>query len=261
MINTIKYNNKDIRFSNQGNGQVVVLLHGFLESLDIWESFANKLAEKYKVICIDLPGHGKSAIQSQDQSIELMADIVKIVLEHLQITHCIIAGHSMGGYVAMAFLDKYPEMLRGVSLINSTPFADNETKKAARELMIDDINNSGFVKVCKNHVPKTFASDNASKYIQQIGFGKIIALNTPVEGAISAINAMKNRKDYQETLKNTDIPFLYIAGEKDNFIPASTLNHIKFPRNTTIIKCKKSGHQSYIEQEDKVLQAFYEFII
>jgi len=98
------------------------------------------------------------------------------------------------------------------------------------------------------------------KFVKKIGFGKIIALNTPDEGIIAAINGMKNRKNYSDLLKNTKLPFLYIIGKKDNFIPSNILNHFDVPENTTIGILDNSGHQGYIEEEEKSLEFVSDFL-
>jgi len=260
MIKNIDFQNTTIRFEDKGEGKTVVLLHGYLESLDIWDSFADELSENYRVITIDLLGHGKSGVVSETHSMELMADAVFEVVKYLEIEKCTLIGHSMGGYVAMAFLEKYETYLEGLSLFHSTPLSDSEPTKILREKTISEIRNGKKIEICKNHVPKTFAKNNTEKYIQEIGFGKIIALNTPDEGIIAALNGMKQRKNRVELLKNTKIPFLYILGKKDNFIPSNILSHFELPCSATIGVLDNSGHQGYIEEKNKSLKIVSNFL-
>ena len=96
---TIKFQKKNIFFTDEGKGKAIVLLHGFTESLKIWSGFASKLAEKYRVITIDLPGHGKSDCIASIHTMEVMADAVFTVLKNLKVGKCLMIGHSMGGYV------------------------------------------------------------------------------------------------------------------------------------------------------------------
>ena len=110
-----------------------MLLHGFLETSKIWEPFINQLSLRRQVICIDLPGHGKTGIFGDVHTMELMADVVNAVLTELNISRATILGHSMGGYVSLAFAEKYPEKISGIVLLNSTPEADSEEKRINRD--------------------------------------------------------------------------------------------------------------------------------
>src|SRR5690606_4982303 len=117
----------------KGTGNPLVLLHGFLESSKIWEPFIPGLSVKRQVICIDLPGHGRSGLLGEVHSMELMADVVKAVLDHLEINSATLLGHSMGGYVSLAFCEKFPNSAAGVVLMNSTPQEDSAEKKLNRD--------------------------------------------------------------------------------------------------------------------------------
>ena len=260
MLQTIPYKNTTLRFYEEGRGYPIILLHGYLESLDIWENFSDELSKEYRVISIDLLGHGKSGIIDEIHTMEMFADAVFTILEHLQIKKCTIIGHSMGGYVTLSFLDKYSEYLDAFSLFHSTPLPDNELKKSQRDSIISEIKNKKKIIVCKAHVPQTFSKENLSKFVREIGFAKIIAINTPEEGIISALKGMKERKNYSELLKRTNLPFLYFLGMKDNFISAKILNHFKTPVNSTIISLKYSGHQGYIEEKELTVKATLEFM-
>lgn len=260
MIKNLIFQNKNIRYSIEGEGNVLTILHGYLESIDLFENIAKKLAKKYQVILIDLPGHGKTDNFEQSHSMDFMAEVVFQVLKEENIEKCTLIGHSMGGYVTLSFLNKYPEILNGISLFHSTPFADNEPKKAARDIAIEDIKSGKKIKVCKEHPPKTFANENIEKFVQEIGFAKIIALNTSETGIILALEGMKNRRDYSKLLENTDLPFLFVVGEKDNFIPSNIPNFIKFPQKTSIVKLKDSGHQGFIEEEENSIDAIDKFV-
>ena len=127
-----EYNNSKIRYKDQGNGKPIVLLHGYLESLDIWHNFAEKLAGKYRVISLDIPGHGSSDVIAETHTMDLMADIVHSLLSHQEINKCLLVGHSMGGYVTLAFADKYMDRLDGFILFHSSPFPDTDDKKDQR---------------------------------------------------------------------------------------------------------------------------------
>lgn len=111
MYNTIDFNNTTIRFKDEGKGPVIVLLHGCLETLEIWNDFSTELAEHCRVVSIDLPGHGKSGVFGKLHSMELLAQTIKSVMDHLNTGKYFMVGHSLGGYIALAFLELFPECL------------------------------------------------------------------------------------------------------------------------------------------------------
>ena len=260
MLKTIEFQNINVRFEDIGLGKTIILLHGYLESLDIWSDFSSKLSKNYRVISIDLLGHGKTGIISTVHSMELMADTVFEVIKILKIEKCTLIGHSMGGYVALAFLEKYENFLEGFSLFHSTPLADSKSKKGMRDQAIIEINNGGKIKHCKKHATLTFAKDNVEKFVKEIGFGKIIALKTTDEGITAAIKGMKERKNQEKLLKNTKVPVLYILGKKDIFIPSNILSHFELPTSATVSILENSGHQGYIEEPKRSLDIVSNFL-
>ena len=134
----IHYNGGKIYYSDTGEGEIIVLLHGYLETSEIWSGFAGKLAKKFRIISVDLPGHGLSKVYSESHTMEFMAGAVKVLLENLNIKKVFLTGHSLGGYVALAFLELYPGMLTGYCLFHSHPFTDRpETiEKRDREIKV-----------------------------------------------------------------------------------------------------------------------------
>lgn len=259
MYSKVKFSGKQIAYQDQGQGFPVVLLHGYLESLAVWEKFAQKLASTNRVIAIDLPGHGNSEIISSAHSMQTMAESVNAVLEFLNVQQCFMIGHSMGGYVTMEFLNNFPEKLKGICLFHSTPYADTEEKKTIRNRMIEAIEAGKHVQLAKEHVEKTFAKENIEKFVQEIGFLKIIAINTKPLGNIAALKGMRERKDLSTLLKLTPIPSLWIFGAKDNFISTDIIEKNKF-KNTEIEILENSGHQGYIEEEEKSLNITRKFL-
>ncbi len=122
-----------LNFERKGNGkETLVLLHGFMENLSIWSDMEPHLSDNFSLLKIDLPGHGQSEIIAEVQTMELMAEEVKKVLDHENITKIHLLGHSMGGYVSLAFAEKYPEYLKSLTLFFSTYFPDDAEKKEQR---------------------------------------------------------------------------------------------------------------------------------
>ncbi len=260
MISTLKVESK-IRYKEVGKGDTIVLLHGYLESLKIWNGIAKELKKNYRVIAIDLPGQGHSSISRDIQTMETMAYEVKLVLEHLKVRKCFMIGHSMGGYVTMAFLANYPSMLSGISLFHSTPYADTEEKKTIRDRTIELLKNGKKNQLYSTHFNKIFADDNVEKMQHRIERLKERVEKTPTEYIISVLEGMKLRLDHSELLANTDKAVLYIIGKKDNFIPFNILDNLKLPEKHEILTLENSGHMGMYEEKEKSIEAISKFIV
>jgi pimeloyl-ACP methyl ester carboxylesterase len=261
MLKKISYKNTTIRYDDGGDGIPLVFLHGYLESLNIWDDFVCKLSEKFRIIAIDIPGHGESGIIDEIHTMEQMADVVKYVLNALKIEKCLLIGHSMGGYVTLAFLEKYPEMLYGFCLFHSKPQADTEAVKLNRMREIELIREGKKNDIINTNIPKAFATENIEKFHEELTYSKKIALQTQNEGIIALLKGMMIRKNREEVLKDTNIPFLYILGKKDNYIPYEIIiKSTKLPKHTTILTLENSGHMGFFEEKIKCQHAISDFI-
>lgn len=249
MDSYIIFQNTQIQFTTAGEGDTIVLLHGFLESLDIWKNFSAHLCLNFNVISIDLPGHGKSPCIAESHSMDLMAEAVKTVLDYLKIRTCILIGHSMGGYVTMAFAEKYPEILNGFCLFHSQAGADSEEAKINRERTIQLIekNRMGFIQM---FIPDLFAPANRKKLDTAIQLLKKQAADTPKEGIVAALRGMKVRPDRRFVLETTKHPVLFILGKEDSRIPVDdALKQTMLPNRCEIQILADVGHMGYIEAE------------
>ncbi|HLA56688.1 MAG TPA: alpha/beta fold hydrolase, partial [Flavobacterium sp.] len=148
-MKTLHYKNISINYSDTGKGTAVVLLHGFLENAKMWDDFVPELSKKYRVITIDLLGHGQTDSLGYVHSMEDNADAVHAVLSELRVRKAIFAGHSMGGYVALAYAELYPEFMKGLALVNSTSKADSAERKENRDRAIKAVkqNYTNFVRL------------------------------------------------------------------------------------------------------------------
>jgi pimeloyl-ACP methyl ester carboxylesterase len=261
MDGRINFKNTTIRYKVEGSGTPIVLLHGYLESLDIWDKFPGELMKRFRVISIDLPGHGKSGIVTDVHTMEIMAEAVNAVLDELGIEKCILIGHSMGGYVTMAFADLYHERLYGYSLFHSTPFADTEEKKQTRDREIELVDQGKKELICKTNIPRAFAPENLKKFKNEVKRAVQIARSTSDEGIKAVLKGMKLRPDRSETLINSDIPVLIILGRKDNYIPFNTVKE-KILINTKgeIHSLENSGHMGFIEEPRESLVLVSSFV-
>jgi pimeloyl-ACP methyl ester carboxylesterase len=261
MTGIIQFREANLRFRDEGKGDVVVLLHGYLESLDIWGSFAEELAMHYRVISIDLPGHGQSGEYTRFDTMAVMADAVKHVLDHLNIGRCVIIGHSMGGYATLAFAEIYPELLVGYCLLHSHALADSEEKKKDRDREIELVRSGKKMQFIDVNIPKAFADDNLKKFADEVEKAGKIAAATSDHGIICALEGMKSKPDRRKILKGSNVPVLIIAGKKDNYIPFEICEqHFDLAPHGQVLVLENSGHMGFIEEKDKTLDGILKFL-
>ena len=174
-MNQLGYKNTKISYSDTGKGNAVVLLHGFLENQKMWQDLVPELCKKYRVVTIDLLGHGETECLGYVHSMEENAEVVRAVLSKLRIRKAIFAGHSMGGYVALAFAELYPAIVKGLVLLNSTSKADSEERKTNRDRAIKAVKKdyTAFVRLS---ITNLFSEENREKMIDEIEKVKLEAL-------------------------------------------------------------------------------------
>lgn len=254
----IQYKGANIFYTDIGKGQTLVLLHGFLENSTMWQPFISKLSKNNRVICIDLLGHGKTDCLGYIHSMELMAEAVEAVLKKLHIKKAFFVGHSMGGYVALAFADKNPNMLQGLCLMNSTAQPDSVERQTNRDRAIIAVkeNHKRFINMS---ISNLFRPKNRTLFSEEIKQVKIEALLTPLQGIVAALEGMKIRKDRTNLLNNTKQKLMMIISKKDPVLDYNTLlNQVK---NTSVEFVEfNDGHMSHIENEKELLNTIMHFI-
>ena len=258
----VVFRNTPIVYTEKGSGAAVVLLHGYLESSEIWGNFLDLLAQNFRVISIDLPGHGLSGTIEDVHSMKLMAEAVNTVLDALDLKKVFIVGHSLGGYVAQAFLEKYPWKLFGICLFHSSPLADTAARKVKREKEIDFIEKGRFHLICSFGIEDSFAPENVERLKKEVERAKQIALRTPEKGAIAALRGMKERPDRQFLLKETTVPLFFILGKHDANLPADLLLSIASRTHTgESLLLNHTAHMGFVEEPDICREVLSSFIL
>lgn len=253
---------RKIWYTDMGKGQqTVVLVHGYLESSEVWDGFADRLSSEFRVIAVDLPGHGHSEVYSETHSMEMMADIIRELLETLNITKTVMIGHSLGGYVTLAFLDLYPHMLRGYCLFHSHPLADTPEITEKRMNDISTVMAGKKDLMYPDSVERMFASMNLEKLKDQVKRSKKIASVIPGNGIIALLNGMMKRPSRAGVMEEGRVPCLWILGTMDNYIPYGAIQEkVKLPSNATIAALRNSGHMGFVEEEEVSAGIVKEFI-
>lgn len=257
----VKIMGAKIRYTDVGKGRVVVLLHGFLENLEVWfgNHFAQELAKHYRIIAIDLPGHGKSECVGYVHRMERMATVVKAVMDEIGLRRYVLVGHSMGGYVALAFAEKYPETVSGLCLFHSTCTADSDAKKIERERAIRLVKKSP-AKYTSALIGNLFALANVRYMREEINWMKRMAAKTKVQGIVACLEGMKIRKNRENVLRYAELPVLFIAGKRDNVIPFEVSEkQSSLAKDERFVALEKTGHMGFLEAREislKKLKAF-----
>jgi pimeloyl-ACP methyl ester carboxylesterase len=252
-MKTITFREKAIHYKVDGAGEALVLLHGFIESLTIWDDFVKVFSKEFKVIRIDLPGHGKTPLIEKTHTMELMAQSVKTVLDNLEIKSCVMVGHSMGGYVTLEFAKQYPEMLKGMCLFHSHAAADTEEVKENRRRTIEMIklNRKGFI---KQFIPDLFAETNVEPFSNDIDRLWKVADKMSGQSIIAALQGMKERSGKLDLLLNSTIPVLFIAGKEDMRIPVqNVLAQAILPRHSEVLVLANVGHMGFLEAKQQTI--------
>lgn len=254
----LKYKGININYSSVGKGTAIVLLHGFLENKSMWKPFIPSLSKKHQVVTVDLLGHGKTGCIGSIHSMEDMAEAVKTVLSKLKIEQSIFIGHSMGGYAALAFAEKYPKELKGLCLMNSTAQADTKEKKINRDRAIEAVSNNKntFVRIS---IPNLFRPKNRTIFSDELKQVKDEALQISVEGIVAALAGMKIRKDRVKLLRSLACKKMMIIGKRDPVLDYDSLIEQTKDTNINLVEFP-DGHMSHIENKEDFLTTIMHFI-
>ena len=250
-----------VYYSDTGKGRVIVLLHGFLGSHEIWSEFIKRLSKKFRVIAIDFPGHGQTPSIGYYHSMELLAQSVKAVLNKAGVRRYVIAGHSMGGYAALAFAELYPENVSGLCLFHSVSYPDSEDKKKERERVIR------LVKKEHKHyisevITSLFAPENLEKVKTEAEKAKRIASAVSKQSIINSLEGMKERKNRDMILKFAEYPVLFICGKKDSVINYETIYHqIGYCKYPSLLMLEDAGHMGFYEAPRETLKELKSFAL
>jgi len=254
----IEYKSIPIYYTDDGEGSVVVLLHGFLSNSTMWSDLVLKLNQKKRIICIDLLGHGRTDCLGYIHSMELMAEAVSAVLNHLKIDLYSIIGHSLGGYVALALVEKHPKKIEGLCLMNSTAEEDSPEKRKLRTRAIE-VAKKNYKDLVKVSISNLFRLKNKVIFSKEIEILRVEALKTSIQGYIAAQEGMKIRKNREILLKSSAYKKMMIISRKDPVLEYYTLIKQAKKANVKIVEFP-DGHMTHIENRRNFLRHIVRFI-
>ncbi len=275
-----------ISYRVEGKGVPVILLHGFGEDSHIWDQQISLLKEHCLLIIPDLPGSGKSSILSLEPAspaggfdgqhhlmpnpkpqtpnhitIDDYANCIHVILKEELITSCYMLGHSMGGYITLAFAEKYPSLLKGFGLIHSSAYADNEEKIKIRERAIDFIAQYGAHAFLKTAIPNLFGTTFKKEHYHKVDELINAAIVFTKETLQQYYRAMILRTDKTAVLQGNPLPILFVIGTEDAAVPMEDMLHqTSMPLHSHIHILKDIGHMSMWEAPEELNQFILSFI-
>ncbi len=253
----LEHKGTPIFYSEQGKGPAIVLLHGFLENSTMWKTVAQEFSHQHRVICIDLLGHGQTGCIGYIHTMEQMAEAVHTVLRSLNLRRALFIGHSMGGYVSLAFAEKYPEFVKGICLMNSTAQADSEDRQQLR-LRANKMAQTNFENIVRMSVGNLFKPESLRLFANEVASVKTEALKTPLQGYMAANEGMRIRPNRVSTLHNIKKIF-YVIGKYDPVINVDSVTEEAQGLNTQYV-ILEGGHMSHIENRKELIAALKSFL-
>jgi len=257
----LTFNNKKLTYAIHGSGPAVMLIHGYTESKEIWFPMAEKLGEKYTVIMPDLPGHGNSEV-IENLSMEIMAKLMDVLADKLQLERFSMIGHSMGGYVTACYAASNEHRLNGFGFFHSSARGDTAEGRANRERVMDIIEKDHGDSFINMFVPDLFFEGNRERLADEIKTLQLRALKISKQALIESQKAMAARMGHIDLIADTNLPVLYIIGKQDNKADYNlVLAQAALAKRAFVLSLDECGHMGYLEKSDDCLAAVEGFLI
>jgi pimeloyl-ACP methyl ester carboxylesterase len=248
---------KELAFREQGKGKTLFFIHGFPFNHKIWDGYAEKFADQYHVVTIDLPGFGKSPILPSPFSMDQVADALLSFLDEQTLKNVVLIGHSLGGYVSLAMVAKKPTLFSALVLFHSTAYADSAEKKASRTKTVEFVQRNGAMPFTSNFIHPLFVN----QHHPGIEIVRKIANESRSDAVIGYSLAMRDRQEHIKTLESFENPTLFLAGKNDPGIPVESVlkqgSHCKKPE---IHIFDKVAHMGMFESPDDTVAKIKGFL-
>ncbi len=240
--------------------KTLLLIHGYPLDHTLWNDVISKMAPGVRILAPDLPGFGGAPVSPGEPSIDMLADVMDRLLSEQNIDRAVVAGMSMGGYVALSLAERHPARVAGLGIVSSHPFKDSGEARRLRMAMIRRIRGEGAEVAATSMIPRAFASISESRpeLLAHIIQG---AARSGVDGLCWALEAMANRRDLSGLLKRIDIPVHVIHGKEDKIIPVTRAREFaRFARHGAITEIAAAGHMTPVENPTAVAEGLNDLI-
>jgi pimeloyl-ACP methyl ester carboxylesterase len=241
------FDHKEIAYQVSGQGNCLLLVHGFPMDHRVWDDFSRNLSTHFKVICPDLPGFGASHMMAESHSMNLMARAVKAVLDEEKVGRCVFVGHSMGGYVGLAFAKQFPQMLSGLVLFHSQAAADDEQALIRRNEAIVQVitDKDNFL---DQFLPGLFDQAYLSTHYTEMAALDKIVRDQSEKAIIAALSGMRDRESHINLLTKISRPVLFVLGKSDTRMPAvKIMAQAGLPQHAELLMLEHIGHMGFAE--------------
>lgn len=240
-----------IHYTSMGEGQPLVLVHGFPNDSSAWEQVAPVLAQQYKVFLPDLPGAGQSPLPATALSLEYMATALKDMLDRERIPQAVWIGHSMGGYTALQLAAMYPGSVKGIALVHSLASPDSEEKKENRRKAMALIRKGEAEKemFLKGMAQNLFAEAYGQAHPEVVKSIIAKGMQLPAEALTAFYQAIMDRSDKRELLRLASFPLQWIIGDEDTATPMKeALEQCYLAPVNKVSVYRSCGHMSFLER-------------
>ena len=256
-----RINNIEIAYDDTGSGPAVVLVHGYPFNRSLWTEQVSALADRYRVVALDLRGHGESEASTGASTMKLMAQDIAALMDELQIDRAVIGGLSMGGYVTLAFYQLFPERVEKLLLADTRAQADTDEAKATRADQVQQILADGMTGIVNAMLPKLLSPETVSKQPEIVKRVRDMMMHTTPEGAVGALRGMAEREDQTARLTQINVPTLIVVGKEDPITPVadSEKMHERIAGSQLVV-IENASHVSNIEQPQQFNRALKDFL-
>ncbi|MDZ7290141.1 MAG: alpha/beta fold hydrolase [candidate division KSB1 bacterium] len=256
-INGVRY-----FFVDAGKGLPVLFIHGFPFSHAIWQPQIEALAKHFRIIAPDLRGHGESAASSGVYTMDAFAEDLRALIDVCNCGPVVLAGHSMGGYIAFAFYRKFPQQVRALILVCTRASADSEEGKAGRERLAQRVEREGAPAVVEQMLPKMLAAATVASRPDLVDHVRNMMLGTSVSGLAGSLRGMAVRPSSLELLPHLAAPTLVISGSEDLLIPTQEAETMaKTIPGAQLQLIPHAGHLASLENPSDVTAAIRDFLV
>ena len=248
-----------LHFFEKGQGPALLFLHGFCESGEMWRHLADSLSTQYRVLCPDLPGFGASPITHPITCLEDVAEQLEVWIDAHKIKNPIVLGHSLGGYVALALLERMGDRIQAIGLLHSTAFADDLEKKEMRNRVLTFLKKHGAAKFVSSFVPQLFPEHRREELADAMAHAIEDGQRSSLEGLLAYTVAMRDRKDRLAILEQFVGPKLLLAGTVDGAVKIES-SRAQQQYFTHYIELEGVGHLGMVEEKEKTLAVVEDFV-
>jgi pimeloyl-ACP methyl ester carboxylesterase len=249
-METLTVNGIRLAYERRGTGNPLVLLHGYPLDHQLWDDVAPLLVDTFELILPDLRGFGGSSTVDSFYTMEDLASDIAALLDQLEIQKAAIVGHSMGGYVALAFARLFPERVSGLGLVSSQVLADPPDRKEGRYKSAAEVADKGIASVVETMTPKFTSNPQLQQYARE-------SMERQQPAAyIGSLKAMAERVDSTPLLSSLNVPVVLIHGDADQLIPIDRAREVKAAMPSAyLMEISRAGHMPMMEAPEQTAEA------